>query len=137
MSPTSLPGEIYTGNIGKAREQWDEWRESLQPQGVSVGELNEMQQHWVRRILDEVVANYRPELSVARLAAIDPADLSFAWMGSTVRREPHYFRLQGEDFIFEYDNEQNMGNHVHSVWRSRGEDFGTDILERHYQSAHR
>ncbi len=131
------PGEIFTGNIGKPREEWEAWRQTLEPQGISVSEFNEMQQHWVRRILDEVVANYQPELSMARLAAIDPAELSFAWMGSTVRREPHYFRLQGPDFIFEYDNEQNMGNHVHSVWRSRAEDFGMDILERHYQSAHR
>ncbi|WP_428096619.1 DUF3500 domain-containing protein [Candidatus Rariloculus sp.] len=131
------PGEIFTGNIRKPREQWNAWQQSLEPQGVSIGELNEMQQHWVRRILDEVVANYRPEVSGARLEAIDPAELSFAWMGSTERRAPHYFRLQGPDFVFEYDNEQNMGNHVHSVWRSRSEDFGMGILERHYQSAHR
>jgi hypothetical protein len=131
------PGEIFTGNIRKERSQWNAWRESLAPQGVAVSDLNEVQQHWVRRILDEVVGNYRPEISTAALQSIDPAELRFAWMGATERGEPHYFRLQGPDFVFEYDNVQNMGNHVHSVWRSKAGDFGEDILERHYQSAHR
>ena len=36
---------------------------TLQPAGIPVAELNEVQQHWVRRILDEVVGVYRPELS--------------------------------------------------------------------------
>jgi hypothetical protein len=131
------PGEIFTGNIRKERSQWNAWRESLAPQGVAVSDLNEVQQYWVRRVLDEVVGNYRPEISTAVLQSIDPAELRFAWMGTTERGEPHYFRLQGPDFVFEYDNVQNMGNHVHSVWRSKAGDFGEDILERHYQSAHR
>jgi hypothetical protein len=131
------PGEIFTANIRKPRSEWEAWRDTLTAAGIPVRELNEVQQHWVRRILDEVVGNYRPEVSAAVLESIDPADLSFAWMGSTERREPHYFRLQGADFVFEYDNVQNQGNHVHSVWRSKAEDFGARILERHYQSAHR
>ena len=130
------PGEIFTGNINKEPEQWDAWRESLQPEGIRVAELNEVQQYWVRRILEEVVANYRPELSTAYLKSIDPTSLSFAWMGATERGAPHYFRLQGADFVFEYDNVQNQGNHVHSVWRSKSEDFGA-LLRSHYQSAHR
>lgn len=130
------PGEIFTGNIRKERAQWDAWIESLQPQGVAVGELNEVQQHWVRRILDEVVGNYRPEISQAYLDAIDVADLRFAWMGAAERRTPHYFRLQGPDFVFEYDNVQNNGNHVHSVWRSKSGDFGMGLLEEHYRTSH-
>lgn len=133
----AAPAEIFTANLRKPRAQWDAWRDSLQPQGIAVGNLNEVQQHWVRRILDEVVGNYRPAIADAVLASIDPADLSFAWMGSTERGEPHYFRLQGTDFVFEYDNVQNQGNHVHAVWRSKENDFGRSILERHYQSAHR
>jgi Protein of unknown function (DUF3500) len=131
------PAEIFSGNNNKEREQWDAWRASLQPEGIPVAELNEVQQHWVRRLLEEVVANYRPELSAAYLKSIDPASLSFAWMGATERGAPHYFRLQGQDFVFEYDNVQNQGNHVHSVWRSKSEDFGMRLLGSHYQSAHR
>jgi hypothetical protein len=130
------PAEIFTGNINKERTQWEAWRTTLRPEGVPVAELNEVQQHWVRRILDEVVGNYRPEISNEYLRNIAPRELSFAWMGGVERHMPHYFRLQGPDFLFEYDNVQNSGNHVHSVWRSKAGDFGVGILERHYQTSH-
>lgn len=131
------PGDIFTGNIRRERDQWDAWKATLKPEGIRVTELNEVQKHWVRRILDEVVGNYRPELSTAYLRAIDVDGLSFAWMGSTERGKPHYFRLQGDDFVFEYDNVQNDGNHVHSVWRSKSEDFGAQLLGNHYRTSHR
>jgi hypothetical protein len=128
------PADIFTGNLNKPREEWKAWHDTLAPEGIPVAELNEVQQHWVRRILDEVVSTYRPEISEAYLASIDVAELSFAWMGSTERREPHYYRLQGADFVFEFDNVQNGANHVHSVWRSKASDFGATALERHYQA---
>jgi len=131
------PSEIFTANLRKPRDQWDAWRTTLEPQGVRVGDLNEVQQHWVRLILDEVVGNYRPEIAAAYMASIDVPSLQFAWMGSTERGEPHYFRLQGADFVFEYDNVQNDGNHVHSVWRDPRSDFAAGALERHYQTSHR
>ena len=130
------PAEIFTGNIRKDRSQWDAWRESLQPEGVAVADLNEVQQHWVERMLDEIVGNYRPEIAAEYLRAIDPGELKFAWMGAAERRAPHYFRLQGADFMFEYDNVQNSGNHVHSVWRSKSADFGLDALDSHYRTSH-
>jgi hypothetical protein len=128
--------EIYSGNINKDRAQWDAWRQTLVPQGVAVSELNEVQQHWVRRMLDEIVGNYRPELAARYLAGVDVEELSFAWMGPPERHAPHYFRLQGTDFMFEYDNVQNDGNHVHSVWRSKAQDFGQDVLGEHYRTSH-
>lgn len=130
------PADIFTANIRKERPEWDTWKETLEPEGLNVAELNEVQQFWVRRILDEIIGNYRPELTESYLASMDITDLHFAWMGETERRAPHYFRLQGPDFVFEYDNVQNDGNHVHSVWRSKSEDFGADILAQHYRTSH-
>jgi hypothetical protein len=133
---TEAPRDIFTGNIGKEPEQWDAWRAALQPEGVRVADLNEVQQHWVRRILDEVVGVYRPELSAELLREIDPRTLRFAWMGATERGAAHYFRLQGDDFVFEYDNVQDNGNHVHSVWRDKSGDFGQRLLGEHYRTSH-
>jgi len=130
------PAEIFTGNINKDRSQWEAWRQTLVPQGVAVSELNEVQQHWVRRIIDEVLGNYRPEVAARYLSALDIEELKFAWMGPPERHAPHYFRLQGADFMFEYDNVQNDGNHVHSVWRSKSQDFGLDVLGDHYRTSH-
>lgn len=129
------PAEILTTQLRVPRDRWDAWIEAVQPQGVAVAVLNEVQQHWVRLIVAEVVANYRDEIAGQVTAQIDIADLSFAWMGSTERGQPHYFRLQGDDFVFEYDNVQNDGNHVHSVWRSKSSDFGVGTLLSHYQAA--
>ena len=70
------------------------------------------------------------------MRAIDAKALSFAWMGATERGAPHYFRLQGADFVFEFDNVQDNGNHVHSVWRNKSEDFGMKLLGEHYRVSH-
>ena len=40
------------------------------------------------------------------------------------------------DFVFEYDNVQDGGNHVHSVWRNKSEDFGANLLGEHYRLSH-
>ena len=131
------PREIFATNLGRSRDTWDAWQQTLQPEGIAVAELRPEQRHMVQRLLDEVVTTYRPEIARAYLQTIDIDDLSFAWMGSTARREPHYYRLQGADFVFEYDNFQNSANHIHTVWRSKSGDFGDDLLADHYQSAHR
>jgi hypothetical protein len=133
---SEAPRDIFTGNINKPEDQWEAWRATLMPQGIRVSELNEVQQHWVRRILDEVVGVYRPELADEYLKSIDAKTLSFAWLGATERGAPHYFRLQGEDFVFEFDNVQDNGNHVHSVWRNKSEDFGMHLLGEHYRTSH-
>ena len=57
----------------------------------------------------------------------------FAWAGSIKPGEGHYYRVQGPTFLLEYDNTQNNANHIHSVWRDFENDFGEDLLRRHYQ----
>ena len=122
------PRDIFSGNLRKERSDWDTWRTALRPEGIAVSDLNESQRILVQRIIDEVITTYRPEVSTVYLQGIDLHDLSFAWMGSLERRSPHYYRLQGGDFVFEFDNSQNGGNHIHTVWRSPTRDFGDDLL---------
>jgi hypothetical protein len=54
----------------------------------------------------------------------------FAWAGPTVLApgQPHYYRLEGPRFLVEFDNRQNGANHIHSVWREPGGDFGARLL---------
>ncbi len=40
--------------------------------------------------------------------------------------------MQGPTFVIEYDNTQNRANHAHSVFRDLDNDFGGDLLRRHY-----
>ena len=59
------------------------------------------------------------ELSDAETAG----KLSFAWYGSTDRKEPHGYQVQAPTFQVEFNNTQNGANHIHSVWRSNTDDF--------------
>ena len=131
------PGDIFATQFAALPDDWETWHQTLQPEGIAVADLNSEQRHIVQRILDEVVTTYRPEISSAYLKTIDIDELSFAWMGSVQRRRAHYYRLQGSDFVFEFDNVQNDANHIHSVWRSKSGDFGNDLLLEHYQTSHR
>ncbi|MGW8369253.1 MAG: DUF3500 domain-containing protein [Gammaproteobacteria bacterium] len=131
------PSEIATANMNKPAEEWDDWKSTVVPIGVQVTALNEVQQHWIRLMLQEIMGNYDEAIRRPYQDGLDWESLRFAWMGSTERGQPHYFRLQGEDFLFEFDNVQNNGNHVHSVWRSKSGDFGANVLAQHYQAAHR
>ena len=137
MLSGEAPRDILSGTLRKDRTEWDEWKAILKPDGIPVASLAVHQRALVKRILEEIITAYRPEISSEYLHTIDLNDLSFAWIGSLSPREPHYYRLQGTDFVFEYDNAQGGGNHIHTVWRSRSGDFGDDLLSRHYQSSHR
>ena len=61
----------------------------------------------------------------------------FAWAGEIEKGKKHYYMVQGPTFLVEYDNTQNNGNHIHSVWRDFNGDFGRDLLREHLkQVAH-
>ena len=57
--------------------------------------------------------------------------LMLAYMGGAQLGQGHYWRLSGPTFVIECDNTQNDANHVHTVWRDRGRDFGRDALAEH------
>ncbi len=129
------PFDIISGTLNKPMETWDDWL-ALPPQGIEVSTLSAAQKDLAQRILDEVVTQYRPEVSASYLAQIDVNDLRFVWFGGTTDGEAHYYRLEGPDFFFEYDLVQGMGNHVHAVWRSKNGDFGGDMLLQHRAESH-
>jgi hypothetical protein len=130
------PWDLYASNILKARSEWDDWKNALQSDGIAFSDLDGGQQAMLIALLDEVFTTYRPEIASRYKSALDLERLTFAWIGGLDRNEPHYYRIQGGDFLFEYDNVQGDGNHVHEVWRSRAGDFGEDLLARHRAEAH-
>ena len=125
------PWDLHTSNIFKPRSEWDAWKKELAPDGVAFAAMNGAQQATLLALLDEVFTTYRPEVASVYRQSLDLDALKFAWIGGLKKGEPHYYRIQGKDFVFEYDNAQGNGNHVHEVWRSRAGDFGEDLLRRH------
>ena len=65
-------------------------------------------------------------------------EVYFGWIGPYVENKPHYYILNGPTFIIEFDNSgpEKTGNHIHAIWREKGNEFGEDILKIHYQTEH-
>jgi hypothetical protein len=92
---------------------------------------------YVSRLPEDAAAKH-----LARVADVGLEQFTFAWAGQPVRGKPHYYRIQGPAFLVEFENAQvgggqpGEGNHIHTVWRDPDNDFGDDLLLRHYADDH-
>jgi hypothetical protein len=134
--PNDVPWDIVAATILRDRSDWNRWKTELQPDGIAFKDLSGAQQATLLGILDEIFTTYRPEISDTYRGSLDLDGLRFAWIGALKKGEPHYYRIQTRDFLFEFDNVQGNSNHIHEVWRSRAGDFGEDLLRRHRAAAH-
>ncbi|MEE3922245.1 DUF3500 domain-containing protein [Micromonospora sp. BRA006-A] len=78
-----------------------------------------------------------PELAAREADRLDGGELHFAWAGPVEPGRRHYYRVQGDDLLIEYDNTTDDGNHAHTVLRRPAGDFGADVLAAHHAAAHR
>lgn len=129
------PFDILSGTLNKPADSWNNWK-NLPEIGVEISQLNDSQRAIAQSIVDEVVTTYRPQISRSYLQQVDINDLRFSWFGGIEEGDPHYYRLDGPDFFFEYDLVQGNGNHFHAVWRSKQGDFGADLLMQHRREQH-
>ncbi len=121
------PKDIITGDSRKAK-----W---LEPVGIAATKLSARQQVLLRKIIQEYLGRARTEVAEKDLARIQKSRwkaVTFAWAGGLNSGDAHYYRVQGSTFLLEYDNTQNDANHVHTVWRDLENDFGEDLLRKHY-----
>ena len=113
---------------------------ALGPGGVKATDLSTGQRSLLMRLIRVYASLMDDDLAAARMAKLEEAgtnEILFAWAGGMERGDRHYYRVQGSTFLIEFDNTQNDGNHVHSVWRDFDGDFGRDILREHLRaSAH-
>ena len=130
---SEAPADIITGHAAYVRDQ-------VQAAGLASGDMSDGQ----REMLKELVAVYVRRLPEAvaerqmeRLVEGPLGRAHFAWAGAQDRGKGHYYRVQGSSFLAEYDNTQNDANHIHAVWRDLENDFGEDLLRRHYRTDHR
>ncbi len=120
------PGDILTMNRNDITP--------LPEQGVSFAALPAKQQELLSHLIEVYTSNMETDVAAERFAKIKAAGMDkirFAWLGETDKGKKHYYSVQGPTFLIEYDNTQNNGNHIHSVWRDFAGDFGRDILREH------
>lgn len=111
----------------------------LAPAGLQASEMTPAQRDLLMRVVEAYAGLMAPEIAADRLAKVKAGGLenvAFAWAGPVERGARHYYRVQGPTFLIEFDNTQNNGNHVHSVWRDFRGDFGRDLLREHIRTAH-
>jgi hypothetical protein len=122
------PADIRTATSPRARE-------TIEPLGASAAGLAP----GARAVLTQLVTLYLDRLPAglaAREAArLADADLHFAWEGPLTPGARHYYRVQADDVLIEYDTTDD-GNHAHTVLRRPRSDFGDDVLAAHYARAH-
>ena len=121
------PYEIFTAAQSKA--------DPLEQLGVAHGDMAGEHQHMLEQIVEEYLSALPDESAQLRREKIESEgweNVHFAWAGAASRAAGHYYRIQGNTFLIEFDNTQNDANHIHTVWRDFEGDFGRDLLHEHY-----
>jgi hypothetical protein len=109
----------------------------LSPVGIKASALTSAQREKLMQLIDVYAGLMAPDVAAERMDRLKRAGLDgigFAWAGAIEKGKKHYYRVQGPTFLVEYDNTQNDGNHIHSVWRDFNGDFGRDLLREHLKS---
>ena len=125
----AAPADIITGSARQAS--------ILERRGLEWAALDAKSQGLLLSLLQEYAGLQAPAVAEAKLAKIkaELASVVFAWMGGANPGQGHYYRVQGASFLVEYDNTQNVANHIHCVWREFHRDWGEDALAEHYRTA--
>ena len=109
------------------------------PNGLPASKMTAAQYEKLLALVQVYAENVPPEMAEQRMekARKQPKDATFfAWAGGTERGGLHYYRIQTPAFLIEFDETQDNGNHIHSVWRDYDSDFGADLLKMHYDASH-
>ncbi len=132
---TEVPEDIIT-SAESGKRLVDNW-------GIKGSELNAPQQEIVRQMIREFVFNLSYEKAVTEYDKILKAGISnlyFGWIGAYKEKEPHYYVINGPTFLIEFDNNggpRKVANHIHAIWREKGNEYGEDVLKKHYMAEHK
>ena len=122
------PADIHTATSPRARE-------NIEPLGVTAADLGPGAQAALAQLVAVYLDRLPSGLAAREASRLAVADLYFAWEGPLTPGSRHYYRVQGDDLLIEYDTTDD-GNHAHTVLRRPRSDFGDDVLTAHYAQAH-
>ena len=114
-----------------------------QPSGLPISALNDSQRELFKQLLLEYVHNYKNPIAHQQLQRIRRTGIDkiyFAWAGTGLN-EPYYYRIHGPTILIEFNNNYAPGseagpiNHIHTVFREPGNDYGEDMLRQHLENS--
>ena len=120
------PLDILTYNSSKVSLPREE--------GLPGSRMSGTQKEMMLSLIAEYVNQVRSDLAQEKLGALREQgvdNIHLAWAGPVDKKQPHYYRLHGGNFVVEFDNRQDGANHIHSVWRDIENDFASDVLREH------
>jgi hypothetical protein len=113
--------------------------------GIPARELTPVQRSLLAELIAEYVGNMRDGHARVRMEEITAHldDTYFAWIGKVGPEEVFYYRVQSPVILIEFDHQTPVAlegprvptrSHVHTVVRTpNGNDYGKDLLRRHYE----
>lgn len=126
------PGDIITG-AETGKRLIDKW-------GIKGSDLDKKQKALLEGIIREFVFNLEYEKANIEYDKILKAGIDniyFGWIGGQEEKIAHYYVLNGPTFLIEFDNNggpRKAANHIHAIWREKGNEYGEDVLKKHYLS---
>jgi hypothetical protein len=125
------------------------YRDNLQMDyaGIGFAELSTEQQSQLQELIALHVGRMRPGHAAVKLAEIERhLDRTFfSWIGERSDTGVFYYRIHSPVLLVEFDylsgvvfdNDEPSRNHIHTIVRTpNGNDYGKDLLRRHYEHAH-
>jgi hypothetical protein len=128
---SEVPGDIITA-AESGRRLVDNW-------GLLGADMNKEQQEVLKYMVREFVFNMEYDKAMQEYTKMLNAGIEniyFGWIGGYKEKEPHYYVINGPTFLIEFDNNggpRNEANHIHAIWREKGNEYGEDVLKKHYQ----
>jgi len=111
-------------------------RPVIRPLGIASVRLGPTARALLLQLVGLYLDRLPDDLAAWQTARTEAGEMHFAWEGPLGPGTRHYYRVQGDDLLIEYDNTSDDGNHAHTVLRRPHGDFGEDILAGHYAEAH-
>jgi Protein of unknown function (DUF3500) len=127
-----VPGDIITA-AESGKRLVDNW-------GLLGSEMTEEQKAVMQYIIREFVFNLEYDKAVIEYNKILKAGVDkiyFGWIGEYEEKKAHYFVINGPTFLIEFDNNggpRKSANHIHAIWREKGNEYGEDMLRKHYMT---
>ena len=111
----------------------------LDPIGIRGSALSSAQRDMLMDVIDSDISIMADDIAALHRTAVREGGIEstyFAWAGPTERGQVAYYRVQGPNFLIEFDNTQEDPNHIHAAFRDFDGDLGRDLLREHLQQDH-
>jgi hypothetical protein len=104
----------------------------LEALGIKGSALTADQQAVLVQLIGAWVNMLDGESATTRMAEIKSkiADTTFGWSGPTAKGSSAYYRIVGPTVAIEYAPQQGGTNHIHTIIRDPGNDYGQGLLKQ-------